>query len=81
MVQTGEKWNTRGDLCQVPLFPSESSHGLVLDRNRASAMKSRRLTAWTMAELWRLTQVYIVHKKPIRISRRPLRASIIKTSW
>jgi len=80
MVQAGEKWRTRKKPTPLPLCPQESSHRLGWDQTRTSAMKSRRLTAWAMTDLWRLTQVYIIHKNPVPISRRPLRASIRKTN-
>jgi hypothetical protein len=33
----------------VPLCPPQIPHGLTQDRNRASAVGGRRLTAWAMA--------------------------------
>jgi hypothetical protein len=33
----------------VPLCPPQISYGLTQDRTRASALRGRRLTAWTMA--------------------------------
>jgi hypothetical protein len=81
MVQAGEKWRTRKKPMPLSRCPQESSHRLGWDRTRASAIKSRRITAWATTDLWRLTQVYIIHKNPVRISRRPQRASIRKTNW
>jgi hypothetical protein len=36
----------------VPLCPPQIPHGLTRDRTRASAVRGRRLTAWTMARPW-----------------------------
>jgi hypothetical protein len=50
------EWNWQGKTevlwekpVPVPLYPPQISHGLTRDRNRASAVGGRRLTAWAMA--------------------------------
>jgi hypothetical protein len=45
------QWNEtdRGKPVPVPLCPPQIPHGLTRDRNRASVVGGRRLTAWTMA--------------------------------
>jgi hypothetical protein len=44
MKLTGEKRSTRGKPVPVPLCPPQIPHGLTRDRNRASAVRGRRLT-------------------------------------
>jgi hypothetical protein len=41
--------STRRQTAPIPLRPSQIPHDLSRDRTRAAAMRSRRLTAWTMA--------------------------------
>jgi hypothetical protein len=50
------EWNWQGKTEElgekpvpVPLCPPQIPHGLTRDRTRASAVRGRRLTAWTMA--------------------------------
>jgi hypothetical protein len=50
------EWNWQGKTevlgekpVPVPLCPPQIPHGLTLDRNRASSVRVRRLTAWAMA--------------------------------
>jgi hypothetical protein len=47
---TRENRNTRGNPVPVPLCPPQTPRGLARDRTRASALGSRRLTAWAMAQ-------------------------------
>jgi hypothetical protein len=48
MILTGEKpKNWDKNLSPVPFCPTQIPHGLTRERTRASAVKGRRVTAWT----------------------------------
>jgi hypothetical protein len=71
------EWNWQGKTevlgenpVPVPLFPPQIPHGLTRDRNRASAVGDRRLTAWATARPNRL--LLCRHKYPHKCISRLL---------
>jgi len=49
MIVTGKMEILGGKPVPVPICAAQISHGLTRGRNRASAVRGRRLGAWTMA--------------------------------
>jgi hypothetical protein len=60
MKLTGENRQLGEKPVPVPLCPPQTPHALTRDRTRASAVKSRRLTAWAMARPWRWVVFFCV---------------------
>jgi hypothetical protein len=79
-IMTGENNLLGGKRVLVPLCSPQISHGLTWDRTLASAVRGRRLTAWSIAQPSRVRLAWIIYTDSARTAQYTHYMSVTKVS-